>query len=247
MLFSTEVALNPPCIAFLDKSCYQAYVLFQKSAQKILNIAAFFSAPGMGWGIVTTNQHFQVYGFEKLKDDLPDWTEDTYPPNFCCLFNAPIPTRNQPNTHSNLFKVWSIKFRETETHSPIKPDSERIEKTVTFAEKLKSEKHAQESSKQREMVLLPALLLVGFDENSMSLVVKSVHSVCTAMQEHKAQFEQLVGCLIHCSLQSHLVVCSSDPYLSTLNDVNFEILIPDKVLAMILSVLSTSDLLNTIV
>ena len=151
------------------------------------------------------------------------------------------------HTHSHLFKVWSIKFLETETHSPIKPDSERIEKTVTFAEKLKSEKHAQESSKQREMVLLPALLLVGFDENSMSLVVKSVHSVCTAMQEHKAQFEQLVGCLIHCSLQSHLVVCSSDPYLSTLNDVNFEILIPDKVLAMILSVLSTSDLLNTIV
>ena len=34
----------------------------------------------------------------------------------------------------------------------------------------------------------------------MSLVVKSVPSVFTEIQQHKAQFEQLVGCLIHCSM-----------------------------------------------
>ena len=76
----------------------------------------------------------------------------------------------------------------------------------------------------------------------MSLVVKSVPSVFTEIQQHKAQFEQLVGCLIHCSMISDLVVGGFSRY-----DFNIELFISDKVLAMILSMLSKADVLNAMV
>ena len=117
MVFSTEMALNPPCVAFIDMDCFYAYVLFKNPCvHKLLSVKAFFSEHNMGCSIVADTQHFKVYGFEKLKDNLPDWTPDTYPENFCCLFEAP---RNARNKNPNLFKVWSIQFREKETmYSP---------------------------------------------------------------------------------------------------------------------------------
>ena len=197
MFFSTEVALNPPCVAFIDMDCYYAYGLFKTPCvHDLLFVGGFFSEPATGFGVVTDNPHFKVYGFQKLKDNLPDWTPDTYPTNFCCLFEAPLNTRK---INSNLFKVWSIQFREKETDSPITPDEQKIEKTLDAVDKLNPGQPAQESSKQLTRVSLPAFLVVGFDEDSMSLVVKSVPSVFTEIQQHKAQFEQLVGCLIQCT------------------------------------------------
>ena len=96
MFFRTEVALNPPCITFIDTTCFNAYVLFKKPcAHDVLSVKEFFSEHNMGCSIIPDTQHFKVYGFEKLKDNLPDWTPDTYPENFCCLFEAPLATRNQ--------------------------------------------------------------------------------------------------------------------------------------------------------
>ena len=244
MFFSTEMALNPPCVAFIDMDCFYAYVLFKTPCvHDLLFVGDFFSEHNMGFGVVTENQHFKVYGFQKLKDNLPDWTPDTYPTNFCCLFDAPLNTRK---INSNLFKVWSIQFREKATGSPIKPDREKIETTESFAKKLNPDQPTQESSKQLIRVSRPALLFVGFDEDSMSLVVKSVPSVFTEIQQHKAQFEQLVGCLIHCSMISDLVVGRSE-YFFARYDFNIELFISDKVLAMILSMLSKADVLNAMV
>ena len=81
----------------------------------------------------------------------------------------------------------------------------------------------------------------------MSLVVKSVPSVFTLIQQHKAQFEQLVGCLIQCSMISDLAVGRSDIHLFSRFDFNIELFISDKVLAMILSMLSKADVLNAMV
>ena len=87
MFFSTEVALNPPCVAFIDRTCFDAYVLFKTPCvHKVLAVKAFFSAHNMGFCILANTQHFKVYGFEKLKDDLPDWTPDTYPEKFLLPF-----------------------------------------------------------------------------------------------------------------------------------------------------------------
>ena len=133
----------------------------------------------MGCSIVANTQHFKVYGFEKLKDNLPDWTPDTYPEKFCCLFEAPFKARKQINENAKLFKVWSIQFREKETNSPITPDNKKIEKTLDFAGKLNPDPPVQKSSQQLTRVSLLAFLVVGFDEDSMSLVVKSVPSVFT--------------------------------------------------------------------
>ena len=242
MVFSTEMALNPPWVAFIDMDCFYAYVLFKTPCvHHLLFVGDFFSEPATGFGVVTDNQHFTVFGFEKLKNNLPDWTPDTYPENFCCLFEAPLNARNK---NPNLFKLLSIQFINTTTGSPIKPDDTQLEKTDSVAKQLNTEQPTQENSKQ---VSLPALLFVGFDEDSMSLVVKSVPSVFTEIQQHKAQFEQLVGCLIHCSMISDLVVYSSEPDLTSRNDFNFELFIPDKVLAMILYMLSKADLLNVMV
>ena len=245
---STEVTLNPPCVAFIDRICFDCYVLFKNPcAHKLLSVKAFFSEHNMGCNIVANTQHFKVYGFEKLKDNLPDWTPDTYPENFYCLFKAPLATRKQTSKNPNLFKVWSIQFREKETDSPITPDNQKIEKTLDFFGKLNQDQPAQESSKQLTRVALPGFLVVGFDEYSMSLVVKSVPSVITAIQQHKAQFEQLVGCLIHCSMISDLVVDTGGMYGFARYDFNIELFISDKVLAMILSMLSKADVLNAMV
>ena len=221
--------------------CFDAYVLFKKPCEHNILVGAFFSAPNTGFGIVTDNQHFEVYGIEKLKFNLPDWTPDTYPTNFCCLFEAPLATRNQTMKNQNLFIVWSLQFIYKVTDSPKKSVNKLAEKTVAFAETVNSE---QKSTNQQKEVSLPALLLVGFDEDSMSLVVKSVPSVFTAMQQHKPQFEQLVGC----SVISRLVV-RSDPCLSSLNVCYFELFFPDHMLAMtmILSMLSLPELLNAMV
>ena len=270
---STEVTLNPPCIAFLDRSCFEAYVLFKNPcAHNVLSVKAFFSEPHMGCAIVANTQHFKVYGFEKLKDNLPDWTPYTYPENFCCLFEAPLVTRIQTKKNpklfkawsiqfreketelfkvwekeAELFKVWSIQFREKETDSPITPDNKKIEQTLDALDKLSPGQPVQESSKQLTRVSLPAFLLVGFDEDSMSLVVKSVPSVFTAIQQHKAQFEQLVGCLIHCSMISDPTVSRCDIYGFSRFHFNIELFISDKVLGMILSMLSKADVLNAMV
>ena len=246
-VFSTEVALSPPCVAFIDRTCFDAYVLFKTPcAHKLTSVKAFFSEHNMGCSIIPNTQHFKVYCFEKLKDNLPEWTPDTYPEQFCCIFAAPLATRNQTKKNPNLFKVWSIQFREKVTDSPITPDNEKIEKILDFVDKLNPEKRAQESSKQLTRVSLPAILLVGFDEDSMSLIVKSVPSVFTEIQQHKTQFEQLFGCLIHCSMISDLVVrrigIDSSRYY-----FNIELFIPDKVLAMILSMLSKADALHAMV
>ena len=242
------MTLNPPCIEFIDTTCFDCYVLFKNPcAHKLLSVKAFFSEHNMGCGIVADTQHFKVYGFEKLKDNLPDWTPDTYPTNFCCLFEAPLATRKQIKKNPNLFKVWSIQFREKETDSPITPDNKKIEKTLDFFGKLNPDPPAQKSSKQLTRVSLPAFLVVGFDEDSMSLVVKSVPSVFTEIQQHKAQFEQLVGCLIHCSMISDLVVGRSGMYGFSQYDFNIELFISDKVLAMILYMLSKADVLNAMV
>ena len=246
--FSTEVTLNPPCIAFIDRICFEAYVLFKNPCEhKFLSVKAFFSEHNMGCSIVANTQHFKVYGFEKLKDNLPDWTPDTYPEKFCCLFEAPFKARKRIKENPNLFKVWSIQFREKETDSPITPDNKMIEKTLDFAGKLNPEQPAQKISQQLTRVSLPAFLVVGFDEDSMSLVVKSVPSVFTEIQQHKAQFEQLVGCLIQCSMISDLVVGRSDVHVFSRSDFNIELFIPDNVLAMILSMLSKADVLNAMV
>ena len=252
MFFSTEVTLNPPCIEFIDRICFDCYVLFKHPcAPKFLSVKAFFSEHNMGCGIVADTQHFKVYGFEKLKDNLPDWTLATYPEKFCCLFEAPLEKRNQIKKNPNLFKVWSIQFREKETDSPITPDNKKIEKTLDFVSKIDPEQPAPESSKQLTRVSLPAFLVVGFDEDSMSLVVKSVASVFTEIQQHKAQFEQLVDCLIHCSMISDLVVMGrSGTYSENLFAhyyFNIELFISDKVLAMILYMLSKADVLNAMV
>ena len=249
MFFSTEVTLNPPCVAFIDRTCFDAYVLFKTPcAHDVLSVKAFFSAHNMGFCIIPNTQHFKVYCFEKLKDNLPDWTPDTYPENFCCLFEAPLATRIQTKKNPNLFKVWSIQFREKETNSPITPDNKKIEETLDFAGKLNPDQPVQKSSKQLTRVSLPAFLVVGFDEDSMSLVVKSVPSLFTAIQQHKAQFEQLVGCLIHCSMISDLVVGRSyRDLIFSRYDFNIELFISDKVLAMILSMLSKADVLNAMV
>ena len=144
--------------------------------------------------------------------------------------------------------MWSIQFREKETNSPITPDNKKIEKTLDFAGKLNPDQPVQKSSKQLTRVSLPAFLVVGFDEDSMSLVVKSVPSMFTAIQQHKAQFEQLVGCLIHCSMISDLVVGRSyRDLIFSRYDFNIELFISDKVLAMILSMLSKADVLNAMV
>ena len=248
MFFSTEVTLNPPCVAFIDKTCFDCYVLFKNPCvHKLLSVKAFFSEHNMSCNIVANTQHFKVYGFEKLKDNLPDWTPNTYPENFCCLFEAPLATRKQTKKNPKLFKVWSIQFREKETDSPITPDDQKIEKTLDAVDKLNPEQPAQESSKQVTRVSLPAFLVVGFDEDSMSLVVKSVPSVFTEIQQHKAQFEQLVGCLIHCSMISDLVVDTGGIHAFSRYDFNIELFISDKVLAMILSMLSKADVLNAMV
>ena len=248
MFFSTEVTLNPPCVAFIDTTCFDCYVLFKNPcAPKFLSVKAFFSEHNMGCGVVVNTQHFKVYGFEKLKDNLPDWTPDTYPENFCCLFKAPLATRSQTKQNPNLFKVWSIQFREKETDAPITPNDQMIEKTLDAVGKLHPEQPAPESSKQLTRVSLPAFLVVGFDEDSMPLVVKSVPSVFTEIQQHKAQFEQLVGCLIHCSMISDLVVGRGGMYGFSQYDFNIELFISDKVLAMILSMLSKADVLNAMV
>ena len=228
-VFSTEVTLNPPCVAFIDKPCFGSYVLFKNPcAHKLLEVKAFFSERREGCNIVANTQHFKVYGFEKLKDNLPDWP-DTYPDpdNFCCLFEAPSATRIQISKNPKLFKVWSIQFREKATDSPITPDNEKIEKILDAVGKLNTDQPAQESSKQLTRVSLPAVLLVGFDEDSMSLVVKSIPSVFTEIQQHEDQFEQLVGCLIHCSTISDLVSSSttapapaSKPLLATESATN---------------------------
>ena len=245
---STEVTLNPPCVAFIDTICFDCYVLFKNPcAHDVLSVKEFFSEHNMGCGIVADTQHFKVYGFEKLKDNLPDWTPDTYPEKFCCLFAAPLATRKRTSKNPNLFKVWSIQFRDKETDSPITPDNKKIEKTLDAVGKLNPEQPAQESSKQLTRVSLPAFLVVGFDEDSMSLVVKSVPSVFTEIQQHKAQFEQLVGCLIHCSMISDLVVGTGDIELRSHYYFNIELFIPDKVLTMILSMLSKADVLNAMV
>ena len=192
---STEVTLNPPCVAFIDRICFDSYVLFKNPcAHKLLSVKAFFSEHNMGCSIVANTQHFKVYGFEKLKDDLPDWTPDTYLENFCCLFEAPLATRKQAQQNPKLFKVWSIQFRDKETDSPITPDNKKIEKTLDAVYKLSPKR-----------VSLPAFL-VGFNEDSKSLVVKSVPSVFTEIQQHKAQFEQLVGdCVISGSTEFSFV------------------------------------------
>ena len=118
--FSTEVTLNPPCVAFIDTICFDCYVLFKNPCvHKLLSVQTFFS--------------------------------------------------------------------DKETDSPITPDNQKIEKTLDAVYKLNPEQPAQNSSKQRTRVSLPAFL-VGFDEDSKSLVVKSVPSVFTAIQQHKAQF-----------------------------------------------------------
>ena len=249
MFFSTEVALNPPCVAFFDKTCCDFYVLFKKPCDHdVLSVRAFFSAYNMGCYIIPNTQHFKVYCFEKLKDNLPDWTPDTYPEKFCCLFEAPLETRKRIQTKKNLqlFKAWAIQFREKETDSPITPDNNKIEKTLEFVDKLNPDQDVQKSSKQLTRVSLPAFL-VGFDEDSMSLVVKSVPSVFTEIQQHKAQFEQLVGCLIHCSMISDLVVGTGGIHAFSRYDFNIELFISDKVLAMILSMLSKADALNAMV
>ena len=228
-VFSTEVALNPPCDAFFDKTCCDFYVLFKKPCEhNVLSVKAFFSDNNMGCSIIPNTQHFKVYGFEKLKDDLPDWTPDTYPEKFCCLFEAPHATRKHIKENPNLFKVWSIQFREKKKNSPITPDNNKIETILT-------------------RVSLPAFLLVGFDDDSMSLVVKSVPSVFTEIQQHKAQFEQLVDCLIHCSMISDLVVGRGGIHAFSCDDFNIELFISDKVLAMILSILVKADVLNAMV
>ena len=250
MFFSTEVTLNPPCDAFIDTTCFGAYVLFKTPCvNNVLSVKAFFSEHDMGCSIIPNTQHFKVYGFEKLKDNLPDWTPDTYPEKFCCLFEAPLATRKQPKKNRKLFKVWSIQFREKETDSPITPDNKKIEKTLDAVDKLNlnPDQPVQKSSKQLTRVSLPAFLVVGFDEDSMSLVVKSVPSVFTAIQQHKAQFEQLVGCLIHCSMISDLVVGRSGIHAFSHCDFNIELFISDKVLAMILSMLSKAEVLNAMV
>ena len=249
MFFSTEVTLNPPCIAFIDRICFDSYVLFKNPCvHEFLSVKAFFSEHNMGCNIVANTQHFKVYGFEKLKDNLPDWTPDTYPENFCCLFEAPLATRKRTSKNPKLFKVWSIQFREKETDSPITPDNKKIEKTLDFVGKLNPEQPAQKSSKQLTRVSLPAFLLVGFDKDSMSLVVKSVPSVFTEIKkQHKAQFEQVVGCLVHCSMISDLVVFRGNKYGCSRKHFNIELFISDKVLAMILSMFSKADVLNAMV
>ena len=146
---STEVTLTPPCVAFIDNTCFDSYVLFKNPCKhKLLSVKAFFSEHNMGCRVVANTQHFTVYGFEKLKDNLPDWTPDTYPENFCCLFEAPLATRNQTKQNPKLFKVWSIQFREKETDSPITPDDQKIEKTLDFVGKFDPDQPAQNSSKQ---------------------------------------------------------------------------------------------------
>ena len=80
----------------------------------------------------------------------------------------------------------------------------------------------------------------------MSLVVKSVPSVFTEIQQHKAQFE-LVGCLIHCSMISDLVVSRSGTHAFSRYDFKIELFISDKVLEMIMSMLSKADVLNAMV